>query len=503
MARLSPHDSDVLHMTAAHIRHIVICGSGLAAWMTAATMSKNLPAAIQVTVLETTNSDAADIFYGSVTNPNSYKFFLNLGLSEADLLLRTQSSFSYGTSYKNWGLTDVSWIQSFQAPFPIWDGAPFAHHITDATPPLEQYLMSAQAAAKGKFVHPPADKNSPLSSTEYGYHYTARDLTKLLKVIAEKQGVQSKFQDIAAIESHDRKITGLKLKEGETLSAELYVDASGPEAPLISALEDADIQTNRSLSALYSEQKNENLGPPLRQVISHDFGWQSLTPLQNDDAVLTVYTPQSEQAARKVHPQGVTAQCSVSLGRRIKAWSGNCVAIGHAAAIVEPTSPAPLMLLQMDIERLMGLIPVTDDFEIEAKVFNEAFQKDVENIELFNSAFFQLEGVVETEYWSAAKSNSSSARLNRKLEQFANRGLLVSYDLEPFNDEDWTILHHGTGRTPRKRDAIAKLSDVDKIDRDLKNKAKAIQTIVAKMPPHHIYLAKFLNYLERNHVSDL
>ena len=490
-------------MTAAPVRHIVICGSGLAAWMTAATVSKNLPAAIQITVLETTNSDSTDIFYGSVTNPSAYKFFLNLGLSEADLLLRTQSSFSYGTSYKNWGLTDASWVQSFQAPFPIWDGAPFAHHITDATPPLEQYLMSAQAAAKGKFVHPPADKNSPLSSTEYGYHYTARDLTKLLKVIAEKQGVQSKFQDIAAIESHDRKITGLKLKDGETLSAELYVDASGPDALLISALEDADIQTTRSLSALYSELKNENLGPPIRQVISHDFGWQSLTPLQEVNAVMTVYAPQSEQAARKVHPQGEAVQCNMALGRRKKAWNGNCVAIGHAAAIVEPTSPAPLMLLQMDIDRLVGLIPVTEACDIEAQIFNEGFQTDVENIELFNNAFFQLEGLAETEYWSAAKSNSSSARLNRKLEQFAHRGLLVSYDLEPFNDEDWTILHHGIGRTPRRRDAVAKLSNVDKIDRDLKNKAKAIQTIVAKMPPHHIYLAKFLNYLERNHVSDL
>jgi len=142
--------------------------------MTAATVSKNLPAAIQITVLETTNSDSADIFYGSVTNPSAYKFFLNLGLSEADLLL----------------------LQSFQAPFPIWDGAPFAHHITDATPPLEQFLMSAQAAIKGKFAHPLADKNSPLSSTEYGYHYTARDLTNLLKVIAGKHGVHSHSQDI-------------------------------------------------------------------------------------------------------------------------------------------------------------------------------------------------------------------------------------------------------------------------------------------------------------------
>ena len=490
-------------MTADHIRHIVIYGSGLAAWMTAATMSKNLPAAIQITVLETTNSDAADIFYGSVTNPNSYKFFLNLGLSEADLLLRTQSSFSYGTSYRNWGLTDASWVQSFQAPFPIWDGAPFAHHITDATPPLEQYLMSAQAALKGKFAHPPADKNSPLSSAEYGYHYIASDLTNLLKVIAGKHGVHSHSQDIVSIENGDGKITGVKLKDGEILSADLYIDASGPDALFSSALEDADFQTTRHLSTLFSELKNENLGPPLRQVISHDFGWQSIAPLQNDDAVITVYAPQSEAAARKAHPRGVTAQCSVSLGRRIKAWSGNCVAIGHAAAIIEPTSPAPLMLLQMDIERLMGLIPVTDDFDIEAEIFNRAFQKDVENIELFNTALFHLDGLPDTEYWGSAKSKSSSANLNRKLDQFSHRGLLVSYDLEPFNDEDWTILHHGIGRTPRKRDAVAKLSDVDKIGRDLKNKAKAIQNIITKMPPHHIYLAKYLNYLERNHVSDL
>jgi len=490
-------------MTAAPVRHIVICGSGLAAWMTAATVSKNLPAAIQITVLETTNSDSTDIFYGSVTNPSAYKFFLNLGLSEADLLLRTQSSFSYGTSYKNWGLTDASWVQSFQAPFPIWDGAPFAHHITDATPPLEQFLMSAQAAIKGKFAHPLADKNSPLSSTEYGYHYTARDLTNLLKVIAGKHGVHSHSQDIVSIENSDGKITGLKLKDGETLSADLYVDASGPDASLISALEDTNIQTTRSLSALYSEQRSVELGPPLRQVVGHDFGWQSLTPLQEVNAVMTVYAPQSEEVARKVHPQGEAVQCNMALGRRKKAWSGNCVAIGHAAAIVEPTSPAPLMLLQMDIDRLVGLIPVTEACDIEAQIFNEGFQTDVENIELFNNALFQLEGLAETEYWSAAKSNSSSARLNRKLEQFAHRGLLVSYDLEPFNDEDWTILHHGIGRTPRRRDAVAKLSNVDKIDRDLKNKAKAIQTIVAKMPPHHIYLAKFLNYLERNHVSDL
>lgn len=503
MARLLSHDNGVFHMSAANVRHIVICGSGLAAWMTAATLSKNLPKTTQITVLETANSVAADIFYGSVTNPSTYKFFLNLGLSEADLLLRTQSSFSFGTEYKNWGLTTNSWIQCFQAPFPIWDGAPFAHHISETTQVLEQYLMSAQAAAKGKFAHPPADRNNALSSAEYGYHFNARELTKLLKLIAGKHGVKSKSHVIASIEKRDGKITELKLKDGERVTAELYVDASGPDAQLISALEEVDVQSTRNLGVLYSEQKSKGLGPPLRRITSHDFGWQSLTPLQEVDVVMTLFASESEEAARKANPQGAAAHCHVSLGQRSKAWSGNCVAIGHAAAIVEPTSPAPLMLLQMDIERLLGLIPVADTFDIEARIFNEAFQTDVENIELFNNAFFHLEGLPKTEYWTAATTNSSSVKLNRKLDQFSHRGLLVNYDLEPFNDEDWIILHHGIGRTPRKRDAVAKLSDVNNISRDLKNKAKVIQNLVAKMPPHHIYLTKFLSYLERNHVSDL
>lgn len=485
------------------IRRIVICGSGLAAWMAAAALSKNLPSAIQIIVLEIKNSDTADIFYGSVTNPSSYKFFLNLGLSEADLLLRTRTSFSYGTAYKNWALTNASWVQCFQAPFPIWDGVPFAHHISEETQTLEHYLMSAQAGVKGKFAHPPADKNIALSSAEYGYHFNARDLTNLLKVIAGQKGVQFKSQDIVSIESHNGNITSVTLEDGEILSADLYVDASGPEGKLISKLEESSFQTHRSLRALYSEHKSEDLGPPLRKLVSQDFGWQSVTPLQDVDAVMTVFAPQFEQAAKKAHPQGEAADCDLALGYRDKAWTGNCVALGHAAAIAEPISPAPLMLLQMDIERLMTLMPVAEGFDIEAKIFNETFQTDVENIELFNKAFFRLEDLPETEYWTAAKSNSASAKLTRKLDQFSHRGWLVRYDLEPFNDEDWIILHHGIGRTPRKRDAVAKLSDADNINRDLSDKAKAIQNIVVKMPPHHIYMAKFLNYLERNHVSEI
>ena len=490
-------------MTPAPIKSIIICGTGIAAWMTAAALSKNLPSTIKVTVLETPDSDAADIFYGSVTHPTAYKFNEKLGLTEADLLMRTQASFSYGTQYENWGLTGASWIQCFHSPLPVWDGIPIAHHISQYKENLEHYLVSAQAAAKGKFAHPPPDKNIALSSAEYGYHIKTSDLTKLMKMIASKNGVESTAQEIGSIENHDGNIQKLKLKNGDILTADLYVDASGVQAQIMSNLQENAFRSSRHLGALYSEQQHSQIGAPLRRLNSGSFGWQSVTPLQGVDATLTIFDPSSEDEAQKAHIGETRTRCDVSIGERRQVWSGNCVALGHAAAIVEPTSPAPIMLLQMDIQRLMELIPITSDSNIEAKIFNEAFLTDVENILLFNNAFYHMDNLAKSSYWNAAKTHSTSAKLDRKLKQFSHRGLLVRYDLEPFNDEDWIILHHGMGREAERKDIFAALSDTSKISQELKTMSNSIQDIVARMPPHHIYTSKFLNYLERKHVSEL
>lgn len=490
-------------MTFAPIKSIVICGAGLASWMTAAALSKNLSASIEITVLETPNSDAADIFYGAVTSPSAYNFHLSLGLTEADLLMRTQSAFSYGTYYENWGLSKASWMQCFHNPLPSWNGVPFIHHISSNADELERYLVSAQAAAQAKFAHPPADSRIVLSSAEYGYHFKANDFTKLMKMIASKNGVVSIAQGIESIESHNGSIKRLMLSDGRALNADLYVDASGPDAQIISSLKKDGFHATRSLGLLYSQRQSKQLGPPMRKVSSGTFGWQSITPLQNSDLVMTIYDPQSEKDARKHHSTETAENYELSTGQRRKAWTGNCVALGHSAAIVEPVSPAPIMLLQMDIQRLMGLMPVTTNFGGEEKIFNDTFQTDVENIQLFNNAFFQIENLAETSYWSAARTGGSSAKLDRKLKQFSNRGLLVRYDLEPFNDEDWAILHYGMGRKPKRKDPFAALSNTSKIGQDLRNMSNSIQDIVAKMPPHHVYMAKFLNYLERNHVSEL
>ena len=86
-------------------------------------------------------------------------------------------------------------------------------------------------------------------------------------------------------------------------------------------------------------------------------------------------------------------------------------------------------------------------------------------------------------------------RLARKLEQFESRGLCVQYDFEPFNTEDWAILHYGLGRQPRRHDLrIKALPGAAAYLRDLN---QAITGLVSRMPPHDQYLTRFGAYLEK------
>ena len=55
----------------------------------------------------------------------------------------------------------------------------------------------------------------------------------------------------------------------------------------------------------------------------------------------------------------------------------------------------------------------------------------------------------------AAREEPPHEKLAQKIAQFESRGVLVAFDLEPFNTEDWTILHHGMGRRPARYDRMA------------------------------------------------
>ncbi|ESQ87605.1 hypothetical protein ABENE_17210 [Asticcacaulis benevestitus DSM 16100 = ATCC BAA-896] len=477
--------------------HIVVCGGGLAGYMTAAALSRHLPETCKLTHVVTREAPAQDIFYGSVTTPIAYNFNLSLEVSEPRLLLESDAAFSFGTHYQGWGGDAQAWVQGFQQPLPVLGGVPFHQYLARmGHEGLEPYLVSAAAAKRGAFAHPPEQAAHPLSRAEYGYQLDVRSYRDLLACATDTSRLVVIQAEITDIDTDSEGVAALHLSDGRTLLADMFVDCTGPEAALLSRL-GATLTGERQLGAVMTRTPESTLGPAVRTVTGQAFGWQSITPLQGASTKLTLFAESDEAPALRAHRDAPEVSAKAAFGRRSQAWVGNCVAIGQAAATIEPLTPSPMVCLQRDIERLISLIPLSCDMAMERREFNRQFDNDYQHAELFRQAFFATTPVAGSAYWQAASPQPADPRLDRKLTQFLSRGVLVSYDLEPFTPEDWVVLHYGMGRRPLRGDRLADQTPAAQVEAYLSDLKRQIETTVAALPSHHAYMARLKPFLRQ------
>lgn len=465
------------------VRKIIVCGGGLAGLLTARALSMGLSKDTQITLISSAERQH-NIVYGSTTEPTAYEFLRNLDLSEPVLFTKTSTSFSWGTQYRNWPGAPVDWIQCHQQPFPILSGVPLQHHLTRNNRPLSPLMIAAAAAIEGKFAHPPEDRAHPLSRAEYGYQFSANEWARLVREDLIDSRIQSVTAAIKTIQIKRGEVTGIELASGETISGDLYIDCTGMERRLFERL-DLEFSVSRTLNVIARNLVAQGLGAPCKTVEATQTGWRSQTHLQN--SVLQLRVEDDHEA---------NEDNTVKIGQVREAWVGNCVAVGASAATQDPLTSAPMVMLQRDIERLLELIPVGSDFSVERKEFNRRFENDVAHTGLFASAFYHKRGDPSS-FWAKASDSAFSEKLHRKTIQFKSRGVLAKYDLEPFNDEDWTILHHGLGHQAQRFDLQVESANRSAIDQQLNAMARDIEQTVARMPPHHVYVNNMKRYFEK------
>lgn len=485
---------------AAPVARIAIYGAGLALRMTAAALARHLPPSMQLLCVNSEDAPPSDLFLGSVTAPSAYGFNLLAGVTEPRLLLDTATAFSWGTIYSDWGGERRSWAQCFHLPLPVNGGVMFHHYLArQGVRDLEPYLMSAMAARHGVFAHPLEKGAQALARGEYGYQFDAQSYQTPFAAAALAGKVQVMAARLADIEPGPEGIAALRLADGQAIRADLYVDCSGPQASLLSRL-DAGFRGGRRLRAALSRLPAKELGPPCRQVTGAAYGWHSNTPLQGVVNRLTVFSPESAAQALADHGAEPQVAADVRLGRHARPWSGNCVGVGQAAAVLEPLTPAPMLLLQRDIERLASLIPFSREMSVERREYNRQCDEDYTHAEIFNRALFETTPVADGEYWRAAREEPVPDKLAIKIAQFRSRGLVVSFDLEPFNPEDWIILHHGMGRSPTRHDRVAdRASDAD-VRQYLVSRRQEIDRLVKTMPSHHRYVTQLSQHLRQRNL---
>jgi len=464
----------------------VIFGNTLAASMTVLALSKALPKNIKLKWLRPTEPCASDVLYGGITSPEAYQFNLQYGVTEPELILNTDSTFTFGSNFKNWGNDNRTWMQCFHLPFAATSGVELQHFMTRHNAALGDFLISAQAAIKGTFAHPPDDKpQSPLSRAEYGYHFDPVQWSTIFYNKVDKTRVKVIHDDIASVEHHQAYIDSVQLNDGSKLQADLYIDCSGTSSQLQAQLSN-DFICQRTVHLSNKTQPSSKTGPAYRLITGNEQGWQSVTPLRDKNHIVSL----CESSFKPSDASGQATYQTFNLGHHAKAWQGNCIAIGHATYAFEPITPAPYILLKKDIERLLELIPVSHATQVERNEYNRRYFDDVIHAELFHRALYAEQRDVGFE---------ECEKLKRKLSQYKHRGILANFDFEPFNQQDWAILHAGLGRIPEHYDRMAEQVDFAKMQANLDAMRIGIAHLASSMPPHHIYLQKLSQYLrEKN-----
>jgi len=361
---------------------------------------------------------------------------------------------------------------------------------------LEPFLLPAIAARHGVFAHPVAQGPRLLARSEYGYQFNPYSYKSPFEAAARALRVKVVTAQVANIEIRGDAISTLNLSDGQALEADLFVDCTGPDARLLSRL-GVEVTPGRRLRAALSHRAVDRIGSPCRTLTAREFGWQCDTPLQRSVARLTVYSPEQESEALAAHGEPTQHSSEIMLGRRSVAWARNCVAIGHAAEILEPLTQAPMLLLQRGIERLLSLIPCSADMSVECREFNRQSVEDYTHAEIFNRALFEIPPPANAPYWRSACEEPAHEKLAQKIAQFESRGVLVAFDLEPFHNEDWTILHHGMGRRPARYDRMADRIPEAETRAMLDRTPNDIAEFVKTMPAHHDYMQNLIRYLKQ------
>ncbi|MBL7372824.1 tryptophan 7-halogenase, partial [Escherichia coli] len=91
---------------------------------------------------------------------------------------------------------------------------------------------------------------------------------------------------------------------------------------------------------------------------------------------------------------------SLAQGRRAAAWTGNVVALGAAAMLVEPLHGWNLALLRNALDRLIGLLPAAPNGPEPAE-YNRLTAREADRVRDFAILHYKTNGRIGEPLWDA------------------------------------------------------------------------------------------------------
>jgi tryptophan halogenase len=469
---------------------ILVLGGGVVGLSAALAFARSLPG-VRVELIETEVEPAALADRLAGTLPTVHRFHAGVGLDEADLVRRGIATHRLGTRFAHWSADGAPWYHIFgEHGLPV-GAVPFVDLWVRARAekralPYHSYSAAAAMAEADRFVHPSGDPKSRLSSFVYGLFLDLDGYRERLRLAADAAGVIRRPGRLGGVERReDGGVASLALAGGETVGADLFVDSSGPSAPLLAAM-GADFEDWRDWlpcdRVLLRSQAVAGGPRPLERIAADERGWSWTAPLRERAEVGRTFSSafeNSEEAADAV---------PIRPGRAREPWIRNVVAIGDSATAVDPLHAAGLHLAHSAILRAVELLPGRDCHPVEVAEYNRRTEEETLRVRDFLALHYLRSGRRKGGFWAALADRHPPDSLALTLRQFEARGRIPFFEEETFDKESWAAALIGLGVLPGRLNPLVHAVDADQAAAGMERLAAEIAALTQRMPPYPAYL---------------
>jgi hypothetical protein len=440
------------------MKKLLILGGGTAGWMAANmlnhyfTESKAInpnQESWQITLVESPQIGIIGVGEGST--PQLKKFFDLLGFQESEWMPACHATYKNGISFLQWSEHQEKnrYFHPFPSPFDRQTASAFLYHCQmrsrgmDVPVNPDDFFLSAKLAQLNLSPKPLLGK--PQIPLNYAYHFDSAKLGAFLCQRAISSGVthiEGKME--RAFQNKDKSIQAIKLVSGETLDADLFIDATGFNSLLLQGvLEEpfdsfeSNLFNNKAVAIPSASQK---IIPSETKATALTAGWAWQIPLSNRTGNGYVYSDRylsPEQAEEELRrhinsniasngeTQSEAKHLNMKVGQVQRHWYKNVVAVGLSQGFIEPLEATALHLVQETIQKLAASLtdPAFDSEQERIKLtFNDEIKRRFNGVRDYIVCHYKMNTRTDSQYWIDNRENDSiSTQLADVIETWRSR----------------------------------------------------------------------------------
>lgn len=446
------------------INKIVIIGNGLAAWTCASACARSLrgtPTTIHV-VPPGLNLPGGDYSLGAPTvaeasSPALRRFHASYGYDESALINSTRGGYSLGVAMSDWSTGDV--FNSFGEVGSVLGPVNFlqlGHRVRDLGHAFKftNYSLAALMAQSGRFVPSGSVGHPAFAVLDHGLQIDVVAYSQAMKAEAIASGVTesaSPFKQAKMTESGF--VEGIVTDSNEFVEGELFVDCSGASRLLASQAHVAKLVDwsqwmvcNRIANSMVPDSGNAQ---PFMHLVARSDGWLRIVFLQGRcGESLCVHDGFAKDISANLY--------SFTAGHFDAPWQKNCVALGGASAVFDPSMSLSVSWLVSGIRRMIDLLPDSPQCAHEAIEFNRQSHDEIECARDYIVAHYKLNRRTEDPFWTTCRNMDVPDSLQHRIDVYRNCGRVVMRDGELVEHMNWATLFDAGNIIPTQYDVVTR-----------------------------------------------